>query len=477
MPKESRKRGTFVPMMAAFYISLLVGFGCGVHTMVNKTWPYPLLARLHAFTEGDPHEQTTLTTKLASEFGDETARQRIQWHSAVDRSLLREVAHPALRKELDPPLIYTTKNVSRHPKAFMTSYLFNDAPLSVMLLDDEGNVQHRWNIQEEYFDSSENGVGPLFAGDFVVLDDGSIVAFVSNRPGLFRIDFSGKLMWRVDGLYHHHMSVTDDDCVWALGLPGKFPDERLRQHWNHTELLQKIDLSDGRVVKTIHLLDVMKENLHRIDPLLSRKAQTVMTPLGILSEDIWHPNDVEVLPESIADKFPDFTAGDLALSFLTLNLVLVIDPETLEIKWWSQGATQLQHDPDWQADGTLSIFNNRFSGNFDVNGQSSFSDIQRFDFQDELPEQWVDGADYQCFTDYCGGHDVSPDGRILITSTAQGRVFEIDQEGNICMEYINRYSGNTALWTGVAYYVDPDLVAKASEREGIAAAFDRRKRH
>ena len=75
-------------------------------------------------------------------------------------------------------------------------------------------------------------------------------------------------------------------------------------------------------------------------------------------DDIFHPNDVEVLPSAIADKFPDFRAGDLLVSFRNIHLVAILDGGDKSIKWWRRGPWRFQHDPDFTPDGRIRVYNN-----------------------------------------------------------------------------------------------------------------------
>ena len=78
-------------------------------------------------------------------------------------------------------------------------------------------------------------------------------------------------------------------------------------------------------------------------------------------EDPFHANDVEALKLSMAEAFEGagFVAGDLLISLRELNLVGVIDPRTQVFRWFRHGPWFKQHDPDFQADGTITVDDNR----------------------------------------------------------------------------------------------------------------------
>jgi hypothetical protein len=54
----------------------------------------------------------------------------------------------------------------------------------------------------------------------------------------------------------------------------------------------------------------------------------------------------------------------------------------------------------------------------------------------------VDGKEYQFYSTIRGKHQLEPDGSYLITSSNQGRVFEVDPEGNVTFEFLNVYDDN-----------------------------------
>ncbi|MEQ9488622.1 MAG: arylsulfotransferase family protein [Alphaproteobacteria bacterium] len=189
-----------------------------------------------------------------------------------------------------------------------------------------------------------------------------------------------------------------------------------------------IDISDHTVNRTIVLDDVH----NAVDEEVS------IFNLG-RTDDPWHNNDVEPLPADIADRFP-FNAGDLLVSYRHLNLVYVLDPETLQTKWWTNDYTGGQHDPDWEPDGTISVYDNRALGK-----RGKFSTVQKYDLNVAEPELALDGRDYGFYSGIGGKHTLFDDGSILALSYGQGRVLWVGPDKDVRFEFVNLYDDNETL--------------------------------
>jgi len=145
--------------------------------------------------------------------------------------------------------------------------------------------------------------------------------------------------------------------------------------------------------------------------------------------DLFHPNDIEVLSSDLDEKFPQFSAGDLMLSFRNLHLVAVIDPVSYKIKWWSNGPWRFQHDPDFTDDGKISVYNN--------NSDHARSEIIKIDPSTmKVSNELLDGETrfYSCVL---GKHQYLPNGNVLIVVPQEGRVLVLSRNGNKVLEFNN----------------------------------------
>lgn len=257
-----------------------------------------------------------------------------------------------------------------------------------------------------------------------ILRDGSVIFTFDGSISLQKFNACGEREWAIPGPYHHAVTLDEsNDTVWTLA------DE---------QTLAQIAVVDGTVVRRITMDQVITAN-PKTDILEIRRQHS--NDLGVNSRntagtwlpDPFHLNDVEPLPADFADRFNQFSAGDLLVSARSLNLIFVLDQETLEIEWWRIGAVQRQHDPDWLANGEIMILNNRMSRDY-----SEIVTINPETFESGV---FLDGRDHAFYTRIRGKKQLLDDGTLVVTSPQQGRAFEVDPDGERVFEIVNTKPG------------------------------------
>jgi hypothetical protein len=119
-----------------------------------------------------------------------------------------------------------------------------------------------------------------------------------------------------------------------------------------------------------------------------------------------------------------FEAGDLLFSLRELNLVAVVDPQTGILRWSQHGPWLKQHDPDFHADGTITVFDNATG-----TGRSL---IRRIDPQTgEMSTEFAGNEAQPFYTWRRGKHQYLPNGNLLLTNAEHGRVLEVGPEGRM----------------------------------------------
>ncbi len=268
-----------------------------------------------------------------------------------------------------------------------------------------------------------------------VYRDGSVV-FNFDFHGLVSVDACSNIQWVQARMAHHAVTGASDGTLWVLSRQHhNQPSARLpllKPPFFEDQLLQ---LSrDGKVLREISLPELFDKNdLHAL-----ASATGTLDPEN-QHDDFMHTNDIEILTEAKAAAFPQFEAGDMALSMRDLNLVLVLDPETEKVKWHQTGPWLRQHDPDFLADGTISVFDNRWGGvdNIDRLGGSRIIKIDPQTRKVATVYQSKKGQP-QFFTHIMGVHQTFDNGNVLIAEPTRGRVFEVTGDGEIVWQYINR---------------------------------------
>ncbi len=310
---------------------------------------------------------------------------------------------------------------------------------AAVLLSPDLEIVHYWPLIEDGAIDVKYGP-PLrkMPHGFSMLSDGSVIYNFDGGASLHRKDKCGRTIWAIPGDYHH--SVTPDDTettVWThRDSHGGDYAERMK--------LVQVAIADGKVVREISVPDIIAANPD-IDILEVRRLHTPDKQgnsggrRGPWMHDPIHLNDIDPLPRSLADRFPMFSPGDLLISARELNLIFVMDPATLAIKWWQMGATIRQHDGDWNADGQISAFNNRMS--------REYSTITRIDPATLARTVAVDGRNMDLYSRHRGSHQRLPNGGWLIASTQQGRILEVSPEGEVALDFYNRLTEDKSVYS------------------------------
>ncbi|WP_119304842.1 arylsulfotransferase family protein [Dongia deserti] len=301
---------------------------------------------------------------------------------------------------------------------------------AAVLLSPDLKIVHYWPLIEDGPIDAEIGP-PLrkLPHGVAVLRDGSVIYSFDGGASLHRKDGCGRTMWAIPGEFHHTVTLDDtQETVWAF---------RYNADGDPSEISKVVQIAtaDGAIMKEFSIADVISAN-PKIDILELRRFHP--DDIGGNSEgkaghwhaDPVHLNDTDPLPRNLADKFPMFAPGDLLISAREINLLFVLDPVTLAIKWWRVGATIRQHDGDWGRDGQISVFNNRTA--------RGYSEIAKIDPETFASSAAIDGRGIDFYTRRRGQHQALPNGNWLITSTQQGRIIEVSPRGDVVLDFYNR---------------------------------------
>ena len=343
------------------------------------------------------------------------------------------------------------------PGFTLLSGFFGDG-LELRLIRLDGSIVNRWparfhdlfrdtsHIQPEDRVPRTNWNTSLLGS--MAFPDGSIL-FNLEAGGLVKLDRCGAVQWTLARMVHHSIDQAEDGGFWIpsiryISRDSPFP---LLTPPYKEETIMKVS-PDGKILQEISVPRLLFDN--KLAALLfanGKDGNAFDTP------DLTHLNDVEELKSQVAGQFPLFSAGDLLVSLRNLNLVMVVDPKTQKVKWHQTGPWLDQHDPDFTANGKISVFsnNNNWTKTGSINGGSTVIEVDPVTRETSirygaLPKQ-------KFFTRYRGQHQLLDNGNLLISDSEGGRALEVNREGSLVWQMINRFDeDNVAIVNDVVRY-------------------------
>jgi len=317
------------------------------------------------------------------------------------------------------------------------------------LYDSGGNLLHTWPISYELIDPDGPSNKSTAPHAFHVLRDGTIIVGFDKGDVMARLDECGVPIWMRDGVFHHSFEQAEDGGIWTWRSEGT--------SYGHYHYMEKFNPVSGKVIKSIGLVEDIipstpsRLNIFGVGTDYEFKHFNVDPPEW-LNYDIFHPNDLEELPSAYESSFPMFDAGDLMASFRALNMIVVIDPDDFNVKWWSRGPWLYQHDPDFTPDGRISVYSN--------NTFRNRSEIIQIDPATRVIFNDLHDGEFSFYSKYRGKHQILPSGNVLIVIPEEGRVVSVTSSGDLVLEFNNvspfgvEYNEDVenALWVGREYF-------------------------
>lgn len=364
-----------------------------------------------------------------------------------------EPVRPDLVADMQPDLARMSGGVT-----FVTG-LFGDR-LTARLIGATGEIIHEWPIN--FFEEKKDKLYPfeaLIHGDYLYAN-GDILLNLDQK-GIYRVDACGEVLWRNESGSHHSIDVDEEGFIWAPTIAVSYREKRLFPSPFSVDRIGRFDPETGREVETIDL----------VEALIDSGAEGLASAENSRTTDALHINDVEILNRAMAPAFPMFKAGDILVSSRQRNAIFVLDRATKRVKWMRSGASQFQHDPDFEADGAITILDNRgseiASAANDWLGDKGGSRIisvrpDAFDYKTLFQSD----ARTKFYTPRRGKHQRLGNGNILIAETDAGRAFEVTPEGDIVWQYVNRYDAGEVGWlmSATRYPASYAAIGKACPR-------------
>ncbi|MCL5069721.1 MAG: aryl-sulfate sulfotransferase [Actinobacteria bacterium] len=136
--------------------------------------------------------------------------------------------------------------------------------------------------------------------------------------------------------------------------------------------------------------------------------------------------------------------GDLLTCFRNVDLLVIIDKKTKEIKWhWGKGILSHQHMASYLDNGNILCFNN---GQHRQNGSMSYSSIVEVNPKTyKIVWEYLDKRPTSFYSAVISGAQRLSNGNTLVTDGVKGRIFEITKNKEIVWEYVSPFFHTTGL--------------------------------
>jgi hypothetical protein len=306
-------------------------------------------------------------------------------------------------------------------------FLSGDGP-DAHLMDMNGNVLHTWGRpyegtwppltpRDDVFDFDKH---PEYWRRAHLFTNGDVLAILEGTA-LVKVDKDSNVLWAYRGPFHHDLDVTDDGRIFVLTR---------RQNPEHPDLGNRVPIiedfitilsAEGELIRQVSLIDALVRSAYR-KLIVGRVA---------LTGDLLHTNTVELLGGRLESRSRAFRKGNALVSFRNIDVIGVVDLESEKLVWALTGMWKMQHQPTVLGNGNLLLFDNH-------GGPDGNSKVIEFDpFTQEIAWAFEGDESNRFYSYYSGSHQRLANGNTLVTSSTEGRVFELTPDRGIAWEWIN----------------------------------------
>lgn len=268
-----------------------------------------------------------------------------------------------------------------------------------------------------------------------ILDDGSVL-LIRDSTSLEKWTWDGQLLWKRERFVHHDICVCADGTILV-------PSKEVRPYMGRSvefDLILRLD-ADGQELarwSTFDALETLKATHARMALDKPAEGATPSAPEPAVKSafggdyDYYHLNAVQELPANpLGATDPRFRAGNWLISLNAAQRIYILDRDSHAIVWhWGEGQLLGQHTPRMLDTGNILLFDNgqaphrRYSRVLEIDPSSG-----------AIVWQYTGDPVESLFSEHMGSAQRLPNGNTLIASSDQGRVFEVNPDGETVWEW------------------------------------------
>ena len=281
----------------------------------------------------------------------------------------------------------------------------------------------------------------------LMMPDGGLV--MQDSTPLYRVDACGRLMWTVDGIFHHSIERGPDGEIWASYTYPASRQPRVGKLFRDDAIARVT--ADGKSVSLTSIADILDRN--GLGHLWRSRSYV---------DDPFHLNEVQ----PVLVSGPYWQRGDLFLSLRNLSLVMLYRPSTGRVLWWRDRPWAFQHDVELIDDHRISIYDNRLTAAWQHYRPVGHNRVLVYDFATgKVSNPWGAAMDRLRIQSPTQGRGTPlPGGDVMIEETQGGRLLRIAPDGTLRWRYIIANARGERYMLGWSRYLGAD------DRAGIERA-------
>ena len=253
----------------------------------------------------------------------------------------------------------------------------------------------------------------------LLMPDGGLI--IHDTSPLARVDACGRVLWMIDGIFHHAVERGPDGSIWAAYRYPHSPDAEVSPTFNDEAIMNVSP--GGRILSH-----------ERVADILDRNGLGETWRSRPYNDDPFHLNDVQPV---FADG-PYWRRGDLFLSLRNMSTILLYRPSTGRVLWSRTGPWSFQHDVTVLDDHRVIVFDNNWRFAFREGQVDGLNRVALYDFASgavTFPN--AAGMRRNAIRTRAQGRATPmPNGDMMIEETDRGRLMRMAPDGTLRWRYI-----------------------------------------